>query len=169
MASSEVLVQLWITTWVNWKTSFFNFNSEINEDAMKEFCDTYNLKNLVSEATCYKNPLNLSSIDVFLTKIARSFQNNITVETVLLSDYHKMIFTQYYLMVMLERFRKALDNKNKFGALLTDLSKALDCLNHELLISKLAAFGFDHISLNVLLSYLSGRNQRTKVNNCFSK
>ena len=77
--------------------------------------------------------------------------------------------TQYCLMVMLERFRKALENKNKFGALLTDLPKAFDCLNHELLIAKLAAYGFDHISLNVLLSYLSGRKQRTKVNKCFSK
>ena len=72
-------------------------------------------------------------------------------------------------MVMLERFRKALGNKNKFGALLTDLSKAFDCLNHELLIAKLAAYGFDHKSLNLILSYLSGRKHRTKVNNCFSK
>ena len=61
-------------------------------------------------------------------------------------------------MVMLERFRKALDYKNKFGALFTDLSKAFDCLNHELLIAKLAAYGFDHKSLNLILSYLSGRN-----------
>ena len=67
---------------------------------------------------------------------------------------------------MLEIFGEALDNKNTFGALLTDLSKPFDCLNHE--IAKLAANGFDHISLNVILSYLSGRKQGTKVNNCFS-
>ena len=70
---------------------------------------------------------------------------------------------------MIERFKQALDNKNKFGALLTDLSKAFDCLNHELLIAKLDAYGFDHVSLNMILSYLSGRKHRTKVNNCFSK
>ena len=70
---------------------------------------------------------------------------------------------------MLQRFRKALDKKCKFGALLTDLPKAFDCLNHELLIAKLETYGFDHKSLNLVLSYLSGRKHRTKVNNYFSK
>ena len=70
---------------------------------------------------------------------------------------------------MLERFKKALDNKNKFGALLTDLSKAFDCLNHDLLVAKLDAYGFDYMSLNLILCYLSGRKHRTKVNNHFSE
>ena len=50
---------------------------------------THNLKNLVTDATCFKNPLNPSSIDVILTNKARSFQHTITVETGL-SDHHKM-------------------------------------------------------------------------------
>ena len=86
-----------------------------------------------------------------------------------LCGFRKGCSTQYCLIVMLERFKKALDNKNKFGALLTDLSKAFDCLNHELLIPKLEAYGFDYASLNLILSYLSGRKHRTKVNNYFSK
>ena len=53
--------------------------------------------------------------------------------------------------------------------LLTDLSKGFDCLNHELLIAKLEAYGFDHSSLAYIYSYLSNRKQRTKVNNSFSK
>ena len=69
-----------------------DFNSEISENAMKEFCDTYNLKNLVTEATCFKNPLNPISIDLILTNRVRSFQNSITMETGL-SDHHKMILT----------------------------------------------------------------------------
>ena len=85
-----------------------------------------------------------------------------------LCGFRKGYSTQYCLMIMLERFKKALDNKNKFGALLTDLSKAFDCLNHELLIAKLDAYGFDNVSLNLIRSYLSGRKQRTKVNNRFS-
>ena len=69
---------------------------------------------------------------------------------------------------MLARFRKALDGNNKFGALLTDLSKAFDCLNHELLIAKLNAYGFDHASLRLISSYLSKRKHRTEFNNSFS-
>ena len=86
-----------------------------------------------------------------------------------LCGFRKGYCTQYCLMIMLEKFKKALDNKNKFGALLTDLSKAFDCLNHELLIAKLEAYGFSNASLNLILSYLSDRKQRTKVNNQFSE
>ena len=69
---------------------------------------------------------------------------------------------------MLERWKKALDNGKIAGALLTDLSKAFDCLNHELIIAKLEAYGFDHGSLTYILSYLTDRKQRTKVNTSFS-
>ena len=76
--------------------------------------------------------------------------------------------TQYCLLLMLEKWKKALDKKNLVGALITDLSKAFDCLNHELLIAKMEAYGFNKESLFYISSYLSGRKQRTKVNNSFS-
>ena len=69
-----------------------DFNSEITENAMKEFCDTYNLKNLITEATCFKNPINPSSIDLILTNKIRSSQNTTILETGL-SDHHKMVIT----------------------------------------------------------------------------
>ena len=49
-----------------------------------------------------------------------------------------------------------------------DLSKAFDTLNHELLIAKLAAYGFDKSSLLLVKSYLSNRWQRTKINKSYS-
>ena len=64
---------------------------------------------------------------------------------------------------MLEIWKEATDNNKAFGALLTDLSKAFDCLSHDLLIAKLHAYGIDIDSLNILQDYLSNRNQRTKV------
>ena len=49
-----------------------------------------------------------------------------------------------------------------------DLSKAFDCLNHELLIAKLSAYGFSRSALKLIHSYLNARQQRVKVNVSFS-
>ena len=69
---------------------------------------------------------------------------------------------------MIEMWRKALDEKKVAGAILTDLSKAFDCLSHDLLIAKLAAYGFDKSALKFIYDYLKGRMQRTKVNGSYS-
>ena len=61
-----------------------------------------------------------------------------------------------------------MDNKGYGGAILMDLSKAFDTLNHELLIAKLNAYGFSHSSLKLLFSYLTDRWQRTKINYTYS-
>ena len=55
-----------------------------------------------------------------------------------------------------------------FGALPTDLSKAFDCLDHELLIAKLNAHGFSLTALKLVHNYLSNRKQRAKVNSTYS-
>ena len=55
-----------------------------------------------------------------------------------------------------------------FGALLTDLSKALDCISHELILAKLHAYGFSLRALRLIHSYLTNRKQRTKVNGKYS-
>ena len=64
---------------------------------------------------------------------------------------------QYALLPLLEKFKKSLDNRRSCGALLTVLSKAFDCLNHNLLIAKVHAYGFDSLSLRYITSYLIGR------------
>ena len=69
---------------------------------------------------------------------------------------------------MLEKWKKAVDTKKVFGALLTDLSKAFDCLPHDLIIAKLNAYGFSLPALNLIQNYLANRKQRTKINDSYS-
>ena len=69
---------------------------------------------------------------------------------------------------IIEKWKKSVDNGGAFGALFTDLSKAFDCLSHELLIAKLDAYGLDKKSLKLLNDYLSHRKQRVEINDFFS-
>ena len=62
-------------------------------------------------------------------------------------------------MVVTEKWSKFFDIGGHAGALLTDLSKAFDCIDHELLIAKLHAYGFDSDVLKFIYSYLKGRKQ----------
>ena len=71
--------------------------------------------------------------------------------------YRKSFSTQQCLLTLLEKWKNAVDKGKMFGALLTDLSKALDCLNHELLIAKLNAYGFTLPALKLIHNYLSNR------------
>ena len=64
---------------------------------------------------------------------------------------------------MVEKWRKTLDGCGETGAVLTDLSIAFGCIDHNLLIAKLNAYGFEKQSINVIDSYLTKRKQRTKV------
>ena len=62
----------------------------------------------------------------------------------------------------------ASDKKEVYGAILTDLSKAFDCISHDLLLAKLNDYGFDKSALNVIHNYLFGRSQKTKKGSSFS-
>ena len=85
-----------------------------------------------------------------------------------LCGYRKGFNSQYALLAMIEKWKECLDKNGFAGAILMDLSKAFDTINHELLIVKLEAYGFEENALEIILSYLSDRWQRTKVNTSFS-
>ena len=69
---------------------------------------------------------------------------------------------------MTEKWCKCLDENIVVGAILMDLSKAFDSLPHELLITKLHAYGVSNDTLMLLVSYLRGGKQCVKNNNMFS-
>ena len=86
--------------------------------------------------------------------------------------FRKGYTAQHCLLVMIEKFKEAIDRGYEFGALLTDLSKAFDCINHPLLIAKLYNYAVSPLSINMIFSYLNNLKNRThgtKINECFSE
>ena len=69
---------------------------------------------------------------------------------------------------MIENWKKIVDDGAVFGVLLTDLSKAFDCIPHDLIISKLEAYDFHIDALKLIHDYLSNIKQRVKVNDTYS-
>ena len=100
----------------------------------------------------------LRQIDDYFSKVLSIF----------LCGFRKGMNTQTCLIYLVEKWRKSLDKSGKCGVLLTDLSKAFDCLLHDLLIAKLHAYGFEHKALKLLYDYLNKRLQRVKVNSSYS-
>ena len=67
-----------------------------------------------------------------------------------LCGYRKGFNTQTALLSLLEKWKSTLDKKGFAGAVLMDLSKAFDTINHDLQIAKLNAYGLSEPSLKLI-------------------
>ena len=61
-----------------------------------------------------------------------------------------MLSIAFYL---LEKCKRAVYTKSVFGALLTDLLKAFNCLPHNVIIARLSTYGFCLLALNPIKNY----------------
>ena len=80
-----------------------------------------------------------SQMSAYFDKIFSKYQHG----------FKKGYSTQQFLLILLEKLKSAVDKGKVFRALLTDLLKAFDFLNHELLVAKLNAFGFTLPALKI--------------------
>ena len=97
-----------------------------------------------------------------LSEYSESFLNHI------LCGFRKAHSTQHALFKLFQSWQKELDKGGFVGTILMDLSKAYDCIPHELLIAKLKCHGIGNGNLRLLLGYLTNRKQRTKIGSSFS-
>ena len=86
----------------------------------------------------------------------------------LLCGFRSGYGTQHPLLKLLHKWQLFLDKSGVVGTILMNLSKAFDCLPHDLILGKLQAYGVNYESLELIRSYLSNRYQRIKLDSTFS-
>ena len=86
----------------------------------------------------------------------------------LLCGFRKAHSTQHVLFRLIQSWHKELDESGFVGTILMDLSKAYDCLPHDLMVAKLEAYGISKESLQLISDYQSYRKQRTKIGSAYS-
>ena len=112
----------------------------------------------------------VSILNGFSKIYERFINNNLSLNHVndILSDsvsaYWSKYSSKHMILRLIEEWKEKLDKGFFAGAILMDLSKALDCIPHDLLIAKLNAHSVDRKSL-VFFSYLKRRKQCINVNN----
>ena len=77
-------------------------------------------------------------------------------------------FSPQHLLLMIDKWKKAVDSNKVFGPVVTDLSKAFDCICHDLLIAKLNGHELPLTALKLRKDYLQNRKQRTKLESSYS-
>ena len=82
--------------------------------------------------------------------------------------FRKSFTPQHCLIKLLEQWKKSIDQGLVLGAVLTNLSKAFDCLSHKLLVAELSAYGIGDSAVKFISDYLTNRKQRTKIDNNYS-
>ena len=101
-----------------------------------------------------------------ISKLYETILNNQSVAhfrvlfDILLSAFSETLQLSINFIELIEDIKSALDKGHKIGAVFMDLSKAFDCLPHDLLIAKLNAYGFSTAACKVMSSYLNQGMQR---------
>ena len=65
--------------------------------------------------------------------------------------------TQKLLLSLIERWKKSFDRNGYGTAILMDLSKVFDTINHDILMAAVSVYGFDTESLKLIKSSLTNR------------
>ena len=93
-----------------------DFNTEPSDTVLSNFCEIYDLKNLIKVKTCFKNPIKPNCVDLIITNRPKIIRNSIVIETGV-SDFHKTYITVMKMCYSKQKpsaiyYRKSKDFKN---------------------------------------------------------
>ena len=106
------------------------------------------------------------NFEKFLLEKFKPFINSFLSEYI--AAYRESYRTNHVLIRLIENWKKACDEKLLAGTVLMDLSKAFECIPHDLIIAKLHAYAFSQKTVTFIYSYLKRRKQKAKVNKFLS-
>ena len=88
--------------------------------------------------------------------------------SIFIAAYRRAYSTQHVLIKLVEEWKSKLDDNFIVGSILVHLSKAFDCIPHNLIVAKLHAYGFDENALVLVYSCLKQRKQSVRINDVYS-
>lgn len=78
--------------------------------------------------------------------------------------FSKGLSTTDAIIALVNNVIESFENKETYAAAFLDLSKAFDCISHEILLRKLYLLNFHPTSIKLIMSYLSNRTQQVFFN-----
>ena len=148
-------------------------NSSFSEDATVNWIATVLPVHKKSDSDKIENYRPVSILNCF-SKVYKRFlheQFKPFVEIFLsgfVEAYRERYSCNHVPMRHIENWKRALDKNFQIGIVLMDLSKAFDCISHDLLIAKLYIYSLNEETATCFCSYLKRRGQRVRIYNILS-
>jgi hypothetical protein len=105
---------------------------------------------------------------IFEKVIFNRLQHHLNINSILAREQYRFrakLSTDLATFDLINNILLALNNKLAVGGLFCDLTKAFECVNHEILFAKLEFYGINGMMGKLIKSYLTDRHQRTLINN----
>ena len=141
----------------DWK---FAKETPIYKSEDKTLCENYRPISVISNIAKIFQKLVCRQLNTFLNN------NNIIVKNQ--SVFRRNHSTETSLLQSTEMWLKLMDQGQINGVIFLDLKKAFDTIDHQILLSKLQAYGIRDHTLKWFQSYLDQRKQICMLNNCKS-
>ena len=153
---------------------YLQFNEAVDSSKFADFFKSADIAAVFKQGSRNKKenyrPINILPhiSKIFEEIICRQLSNHFdNILTKFQCDLRKGYSPQHCLLLMIGKWKKAVDNHKVFGAVLTNLLKAFDCVCHDLLIAKLNTYGLSLPALKLIPNYLQNRKQRTKIGSIY--